>query len=229
LISPISGIVTQKITEEGNLVQPNGEVLKIGDFSRVHINVEVSELALANLRVGQSAGVRLDAFPDQTFRGQVTRISPAADPTARLVPIEVTIPNINGRIGSGLLARVSFEDDASRAVVVPETAIQGQGDKGTRGQGDKGAGEQGSRGAILNSKSIQEKSGTLFVVNGGEAGSQATVTARAVTLGERANGKVEILSGLKPGERFVAQSGRPLKNGETVGISIISEAQGEQQ
>ncbi|MBW4640010.1 MAG: efflux RND transporter periplasmic adaptor subunit [Gloeocapsa sp. UFS-A4-WI-NPMV-4B04] len=243
LTSPISGIVTQKITEEGNLVQPNGEVLKIGDFSRVHINVEVSELALANLRVGQSAGVRLDAFPDQTFRGQVTRISPAADPTARLVPIEVTIPNSNGRIGSGLLARVSFEDDASRAVVVPETAIvrdqgsgvrgQGAGEQGSRGageQGSRGAGKQGNRGEILNSKSIQNQTGTLFVVNGGEGGSKATVTARAVTLGERANGNVEILSGLKPGERFVAQSGRPLKNGETVGISIISEtAQGEQQ
>ena len=68
------------------------------------------------------------------------------------------------------------------------------------------------------------------MVNGGEGGRQATVTARAVTLGETANGNVEILSGLKPGERFVARSGRPLKNGETVGVSIISEtAQGEQQ
>lgn len=218
LKSPISGVVTQRITEAGNLVQPNGEVLKIGDFSRVQINVEVSELALANLRVGQSTTVRLDAFPNQTLRGQVTRISPAADPTARLVPIEVTIPNSNGRIGSGLLARVSFEDNANQAVVVPETAIQGQGEQGKQGK----QGEQGEQGEQQNTQR------TLFVVNG-RTGTQAKVTARTVKLGEKANGKVEILSGLKPGEQFVARSGRPLKNGETVGISIISEtAQGEQ-
>ncbi len=207
--------MTQRVTEEGNLVQPNGEVLKIGDFSRVQVDVEVSELALANLRVGQLATVRLDAFPNQTYRGQVTRISPAADPTARLVPVEVTIPNSNGRIGSGLLARVSFENDASRAVVVPETAVAEQGSRGAGGQGGREAGGQ------------QNRQGTLFVVNGGEGG-KITVTDRTVTLGERANGKVEILSGLKPGERFVARSGKPLKNGETVGLSIISESQGEQ-
>jgi len=150
LTSPISGTVTQRVTEEGNLVQPNGEVLKIGDFRRVHIDVEVSELALANLRVGQPVTVRLDAFPNQRFQGQVTRISPAAELTARLVPVEVTIPNSKGKIGSGLLARVSFEDDATQRVVVPETAIVEQG--------SRGAGEQRSRGAEEKSKIQNPKS-----------------------------------------------------------------------
>lgn len=76
LTSPITGVVTQRVTEEGNLVQPNGEVLRIGDFSRVQVDVEVSELELAEIQSGQSVTVRLDAFPNQTFKGQVTRISP---------------------------------------------------------------------------------------------------------------------------------------------------------
>jgi len=111
-------------------------------------------------------------------------------------------------------------------------AILEQGSRGAGEQWSRGAGEQGSRGEIQNPKSkIQNRQETVFVVNGGEGGTQARVTARTVTLGERANGNVEILSGLKPGERFVARSGRPLKNGETVGLSIISETpqQGEQQ
>ncbi len=219
LTSPTTGIVTQRLTEEGNLVQPNAEVLKIGDFRRVQINVEVSELELAKIQIGQSVTVRLDAFPEQTFNGQVSRISPAADQTARLVPIEVIIPNSTGKIGSGLLARVSFESGAAQGVVVPETAVLEQ-DKGTRGQGDKG-----TRGKQENS------SGTIFVVNGGEGGSQATVAARKVKLGEKADGQVEILSGLKRGDRFVARSGKPLKNGESVRLSILSETaqQGRQE
>jgi RND family efflux transporter MFP subunit len=214
--------VTQRLTEAGNLAQPNGEILRIGDFSRVQVNVEVSELELAGIQLGQSVAVRLDAFPGRTFKGQVSRISPTADPTARLVPIEVIIPNTDRRIGSGLLARVRFGDGADRTVVVPETAISGQ-DKGTRGQGDKGTRGQGDKGT--------RGQGTIFVVSGGEGGSQATVAAKEVKLGERADGKVEILSGLKSGDRFVAQSGKPLKDGETVRLSILSQTaqQGGQQ
>lgn len=206
LISPLTGVVIQKVTEEGNLVQPDGEVLRLGDFSRVKVVVQVSELELARIQTRQAVKVSLDAFPDQTFRGEVSRISPAADPTARLVPVEVIIPNSNGRVRSGLLARVSFEGGQNQRVVVPETAFSQQ------------AGED-----------KQNRSGTIFVVSGGEGG-QATVTARAVTLGERGNGKVEILSGLKQGEQFVSRSGKPLKNGEPVSLSILSEKPvGEQQ
>lgn len=200
LASPITGRVTQRLTEAGNFVQPNGEIIRIGDFSRLQVNVEVSELELANIRVGQPVRVRLDAFPNDTFTGQVTRISPAADQTARLVPIEVVIPNSNSRIGGGLLARVSFESNEQARVVVPETAITQTGEQGKQ----------------------ENQTGTVFVVTAGE-GSQATVAAREVKLGEQADGNVEILSGLKPGERFVAKSGRPLKEGETVRLSILSE------
>ncbi len=208
LESPIAGVVTQRLTEQGNLVQPNGEIIRLGDFSRVKVGVEVSELELAKIRRGQSVTVRLDAFPNQTFKGQVTRISPAADQTARLVPVEVVIPNSNGRVGSGLLARVSFESEAAQRIVVPQSAVSQVEEQ---------------------SKQIS-RNGTVFVVAGGE-GNQATVAARAVTLGERADGQVEILSGLKAGERFVARSGRPLKDGEPVRLSILSEQpqQGRQQ
>ena len=201
LLSPITGKVTQRLTEPGNLVQPNGEVIRIGDFSRVEVVAEISELELSNIRTGQSVTVRLDAFPNQTFKGQVTRISPAADRVARLVPVEVVIPNNDGKVGSGLLARVSFNKEQEQ-VVVPETALEEQ-DKGTGGK-------------------QQNSNGTIFVVTG--VGTQATVAAREVKLGERADGNVEILSGLKPGERFVARSDEPLKNGEPVRLSILSES-----
>ncbi|BAZ26423.1 RND family efflux transporter MFP subunit [Kalymmatonema gypsitolerans NIES-4073] len=227
LTSPITGAVLEKVTEPGNLLQPGNEVLKLGDFSRVKVVVEVSELELAKVRVGQSVKVRLDAFPNQTYTGQVTRISPAANTRDRLVPVEVVIPNSDGKIGSGLLARVKYETETQPRVIIPEIALQGegtrgQGDKGTRGQGDKSSSSSSSSSSSPQSPT-SNRQGTVFVVT--QAGDKATVTARAVTLGEKANGNVEVLSGLQPGERFVTRSGKPLKNGDTVGLSILSEKQ----
>ncbi|MBD2355025.1 efflux RND transporter periplasmic adaptor subunit [Tolypothrix sp. FACHB-123] len=209
ITSPITGVITEKVTEPGNLLQAGGEVLKIADFNRVKVIVQVSELELAQIRVGQSVEVSLDAFPDQTLVGRVARISPAADATARLIPVEVVIPNSESKIGSGLLARVNFATQAAQRVVVPQTAIQ------------KVARNQAASQATVSKQESDEQTGTLFIITNTEG--KAKVTARSVTLGKRADAKVEILSGLQPGESYVVRSGRPLKDGDAVRLSIISE------
>ncbi|BAY21322.1 RND family efflux transporter MFP subunit [Calothrix sp. NIES-2100] len=209
LTSPITGVVTEKVTEPGNLLQAGGEVLKIGDFNRVKVVVQISELELAQIKIGQSVQVRLDAYPNQTITGSVIRISPAADATARLIPVEVVIPNSGGNIGSGLLARVNFATQTAQKVVVPQTAIQ------------KEARNKGSSQPTASKEQSDEQTGTLFVVTDNEG--KAKVTARSVVLGKRADAKVEILSGLQPGDRYVVRSGKPLKDGDAVRLSIISE------
>jgi HlyD family secretion protein len=223
IASPISGVVLEKVSEPGNLVQPGGEILKLGDFSQVKVVAPVTDSEGSNIRVGQSAQVKLDAFPNESFSGRVSRILPVANSIQ--FTVEITIPNINGQIGSDLFARVSFGSQAPR-VIVPETALQEEGEQGTRGarnQGSRGAAaeEQGSKGARNQGSKPKSSEGTVFVVTG--TGAQAKVQARRVQLGDRANGKVEIISGLKPGERFVAKSSKPLKNGAPVRLSALSE------
>ncbi len=215
LTSPITGLVMARSTEVGNLLQPGTEIVKLGDFSKAKVTVQVSELELANVRLGGRAIVRLDAIPKQQFSGTVTRVSPAADPTSRLVPIEVTIPNPARKVGSGLLARVSFERPEVARIVVPLTALQE----------DRGAKRPRSESTKVANASKQAKprktEGVLFVV--ANQGEQPAVSARKVRLGEQTDGRVEILSGLKPGERYVIRTGKPLKEGETVRLSILSE------
>ncbi|MBN3897411.1 MAG: efflux RND transporter periplasmic adaptor subunit [Nostoc sp. NOS(2021)] len=227
LTSPITGVVTEKVTEPGNLLQPGSEVLKIGDFNRVKVVVQISELELAQIQVGQSVQVRLDAFPNERLIGRVTRISPAADATSRLIPIEVVIPNNQAKIGSGLLARVNFETQTTQRVVVPQTAIQKQaGSNNSKGTGETQTNvrqNSPSNTSGMTEAKSQDRNGAIFVVKDTEG--KTKVTTRAVMLGKKADGRVEILSGLQAGERYVVRSGKALKEGDTVSLSILSEKQ----
>jgi RND family efflux transporter MFP subunit len=194
LIAPLKGIVTAKVTEPGDLINPGGEVLKIGDFSRVKIIVPISDLELSKIKIGQSVNVKLDAFPNENFSGFVTLISPIADANTRQIPLEITIANPQGKIGSSLLARVSFEPDSKYRIIVPETAINENDNKNI-----------------------------IFVLKKSAENTKNIVEAREVILGNNSLGKVEIISGLNIGEKFVINSTNPLKDQQEVKLSILSE------
>ncbi|EKQ70011.1 RND family efflux transporter, MFP subunit [Leptolyngbyaceae cyanobacterium JSC-12] len=236
LTSPVTGAVLERVLEPGNLAQPGSEILKLGDFSQVKVAVQVSERELGTIQVGQLVRVRLDAFPNQQIVGRVSRVSPAADPTSRLIPVEVTIPNQGDRIGSGLLARVNFNQQAVQRVVVPETALQTSQENRSRQQSENAAGaeQSGSRrggrgGSSETSRStrsqLERRFGMVFVLNDNRG--TPTVKARQVTLGRRQDGKVEILSGLQVGDRYVTRSSQVLKDGTPVKLSILSEGRRE--
>lgn len=209
LTSPVNGAVVERILEPGDLAQPGSEILRLGDFSQIKVRVEIPERELARINTGQGAQVKLDAFPNQAFTGEVTRISPAADATARLIPVEIVIPNRDRRIARGLLARVNFTQSQAQNIVVPETAIQ--------------VTQQKIQDAKLNQSEpkVDQDQATIFVIE--RSAEQVQVVQRQVRLGKRANSQVTIISGLEAGEEIVVRSSDKLEDGDQVRLSFISE------
>ena len=228
ITAPIAGVVLERTSEPGNLIQPGGEILKLGDFSSIKVVVPVSELNLNQVRLGGNARLRLDAFPNLDLRGQITSVSPAADPTARQIPVEVTLTNPNRRITGGLLARVSFGEGRSPRISVPVSAIPQLSERrggrpasptpGTRTPASPGQPRPPSspRGTPNQPREV-----SLFVLTG--EGDNAQAVERKVRVSEPANGRVEIISGLESGDRYISRSTAPLKNGDRVRVSAVSE------
>ena len=194
--SPLSGTIIERFVEVGDYAETGDELMQIGDLSSIKVVIEVSDRDLAQVSVGQPVDVQLDALPGETISGRITRIAPAADPTSRLIPVEVTIPNNAGRIGSGLLARVTLVGAGSDLVAIPQRALD-----------------------------IATNAGpTLYVVTDVND-QEATVQARPVEVGRENDSRVEILSGLEAGEVIVVRSSGDLSDGQVVNLSILSETE----
>jgi HlyD family secretion protein len=84
LRSPIAGQVTRVAVEEGEVAVPGtfsretGLLLTVSDLSVIQVKVQVDETDVVRLHLGDSADVTIDAFPDTTFRGRVTKIAQSA-------------------------------------------------------------------------------------------------------------------------------------------------------
>ncbi|MEM6353343.1 MAG: efflux RND transporter periplasmic adaptor subunit [Cyanobacteria bacterium P01_D01_bin.14] len=217
LRSPLTGTVLSRPTEVGNYIESGDTILEIGDLSTLKATVQVSELNLAQLSLGQPAQVTLDAFPDLgETSGRITQIAPVADPVSRLVPVEVTLPNPNGRVGSGLLARVQFGAGTGTQMLVPASALT-VGDAMTEDE-DAMTEDATAEDATANETSTEQ---TIYVVEG--EGEQVVARPRSVRVGDREGSRVEIVSGLAANEVVIVQSERPLSPGQAVRLSILSE------
>ena len=123
--APVSGVITdQQVTAAAGvqgLSSPNP--FTISDLSRVWILCDVYENDLANVHVGETAEIRLNAYPDKEFTGRIANVGPVLDPTLRTakVRIEVVNPGLM-RIGMFVTATFHGQKKETRAAV-PAAAI----------------------------------------------------------------------------------------------------------
>jgi multidrug efflux pump subunit AcrA (membrane-fusion protein) len=125
--APISGTVTSRTANAGEVVAANKELLKVTDLSTVWVIAQAFEQDLARLRVGSGASVTTNAFPDRLFRGRVTYIDPTLDPATRTAKVRVELANPDRALKLGMYVNVAFGSlgQSERTVpVVPAAAVQ---------------------------------------------------------------------------------------------------------
>jgi RND family efflux transporter MFP subunit len=131
LISPISGIVTARNYDKGDMYagQP---VLVIAQITPVKIMINVSEPLFSKVKKGMPVFITLDAYGDEVFKGKIARVYPTINQATHTFQVEVTIPNYNERVRPGMFARVTLPYGKANNVVVPDRAVQklmGSGDR----------------------------------------------------------------------------------------------------
>jgi len=121
--SPMDGVVAARQANAGDVVSQGTELYRIIDPRSMQLEATVPSEFLSAIKIGLPVQFQVRGYPGQTFAGRIERISPAADPVTRQVPIFVTIPNTAGRLVAGLFAEGRVAQQSRRALVVPVSAV----------------------------------------------------------------------------------------------------------
>ena len=131
LISPISGVVSLRNYDSGDLYAGN-PILQVQQIRPVKLRINVSEMQYTKIKEGMEAKVKIEVYDNEEFTGKVSLVYPTIDPRSHTFPVEITIPNTDEKIRPGMYAKVSINMGKNNHVLVPDVSIvkqQGSGDR----------------------------------------------------------------------------------------------------
>lgn len=195
--APFDAVVLTKNADIGDIVTPLGAaanakaaVVTIADPGSLQVEADVSETNLGLVRVGQPCEIQLDALPDSRFRGAVHMIVPTADRTKATIMVKVRFLDKDPRILPEMRAKVTFlSRPLKQAENKPRIAM--------------------NRSAIISHGGNR----TVFVVTGDR------VVETPIKTGDELGDLVEILGGVKVGERVVVKPPKRMKSGSRIKIA----------
>jgi RND family efflux transporter MFP subunit len=195
--APFDAIVLTKNADIGDIVTPIGSaanakaaVVTIADMNSLQVQVDVSETSITAIRVGQPCDIQLDALPEMRFRGEVHAIVPTVDRSKATVLVKVRFLDKDRRMLPDMSAKVSFlPRRLSSGEMKPRLAA--------------------GRSALI------DRSGKIFayLLEGNR------VRETPVRIGKTFGDMVEIVSGLKAGDRIVIKPPKELKDGSRIKIA----------
>jgi len=192
--APFDGELGVRHVEVGQYLTAGTQIVTLTDLSVLYANFTVPEKGSAALQVGQTVRVAVDAYPGRTFEGKINAIEPQIAADTRNIRVQATLANPDKILKPGMFATITVVlPDKPPVVTVPETAVD------YTLYGDS---------VFL----ITEK-------NENDGKTSLTAVRTFVRTGNRVQGRAEILSGLKDGDRVVAVGQLKLQSGAAVTIS----------
>lgn len=124
LVSPISGVLARRGIHPGEQAGPGMPLFTVVAIDPAQVRVGVPEAEIAQVRVGQTATVRLPALPGTAVEGRVEVVGVLADPVSRTYSVKIGVSNPAGTLRPGMIAEASIRDDAQYQVVtIPGEAV----------------------------------------------------------------------------------------------------------
>ena len=174
--SPFDGTVVEKEANLGEMVSPEQKLFSVADLSQVWIWIDVFEKDLRGVHRDDEVSLQVDAYPAETFAGKVSFLTGSVDAATRTVRARVDVNNADGRLRPGMFARIRLTD--------PHVPPAGPGVP------------------VVPESALQRQGEehVVFVPDG-----ERRYRRREVKIGRKSGDFVEILEGLKPGERVVVK------------------------
>ena len=182
--APFDGYVEKRLVNLGELVKSQMPVMSVVRVDPLKVIAEIPEKMAPWIKDGQPVQLHVDAYPDKTFIGKVSRISPAVNTATRAFPVEALVPNKDALLKPGTFARVHIESGKlDNVLTLPYSTMQ-----------------------------YRYGVNRVFVVDGDK------LAARELKVGDRLGDRIEIISGVKAGDRVAATDVDKLADGLKVSV-----------
>lgn len=132
LVSPISGVVTARNYDSGDMYGGGTPVVTVEQIMPVKLLINVSESYFTRIAKNSTVSVRFDVYGEEEFEGKVNLLYPTIDPSTRTFVVEIRLDNRDMRVRPGMFARVTLNFGTADHVIIPDKAIIKQAGSGER-------------------------------------------------------------------------------------------------
>jgi membrane fusion protein, multidrug efflux system len=192
LRAPFAGHLGIRAVDLGQYLAAGTVIVTLQALDPVFLDFFVPQQSMAQIRLGQTVTVKVDAFKDQSFTGEISAVNPKVDPSSRNVQIRATLKNTDHKLIPGMYATVDIATGAPQNyITVPQTAI-----------------------------SYNPYGDTIYIVEhkGAGADGKPQLIARQsfVTTGPTRGDQVAVLKGVDNGDEVVSAGQLKLRNGSPI-------------
>jgi membrane fusion protein (multidrug efflux system) len=211
ITAPIGGVISRRMVKRGNLIQTNQALFHIVDMRPLLAVLHVPERELGRLQPGQTVHLAVDALGRHDFTGNVLRIAPVVDAASGTFRVTCEFDHDGGVLRPGMFARIAIVYDQRRnALVIPRSAVVEEDGRSTvyvvvhqaaRPQAPRVPGGRGqARAAALPPAAVE------------------IVRRVVIRTGHGDGDRIEVLTGLKRGDRVVTLGQNNLRDGTAVTV-----------